>query len=153
MSRTDRASRDIPVAVERVYAALIDPEALAVWLPPDGMTARFDHYDAHPGGAYRMTLTYKDASGSPGKTTVDADTVEARFTEIVPNTRIVTEIDFVSDDPAFTGTMTQTWTVEPTPEGTRVTITAQNVPSGISPQDHADGMASSLLNLAAYLER
>lgn len=153
MSRTDRASRDIPVAVERVYAALIDPEALAVWLPPDGMTARFEHFDARPGGTYRMVLTYSDLTGSPGKTTADADIVEARFVEMEPNSRIVQEVDFMSDDPAFAGTMTDTWTLAPTPDGTLVTITAENVPAGISAEDHADGMASSLLNLAAYLER
>ena len=153
MLRTDQASRDLPVSVERVYAALIDPEALAVWLPPDGMSARFDRFDARPGGSYRMALTYDDPSGSPGKSTADADIVEARFIDLVPNARVVQETDFVSDDPAFAGTMTMTWSVEPIEDGTRVTITAENVPVGISPEDHAEGMNASLLNLAAYLER
>jgi uncharacterized protein YndB with AHSA1/START domain len=153
MPRTDQASRDVPASAERVYAALTDPEALAAWLPPDGMTGRFEHYDARPGGSYRMVLTYDDPSGAPGKTTADADVVEARFVELVPDTRIVTEVDFVSDDPAFAGTMTGAWTLEPTADGTRVTITAHNVPDGISAEAHAEGLASSLLNLEAYLER
>jgi uncharacterized protein YndB with AHSA1/START domain len=153
MPRTDRASRDIPASAERVYAALVDPEALAAWLPPAGMTGRFEHYDPRPGGSYRMVLTYDDPAGSPGKTTADADVVEARFIELVPNERIVTEVDFVSDDPAFAGTMSGAWTLEPIPEGTRVTITANNVPDGISAEDHAEGLGSSLLNLEAYLER
>jgi uncharacterized protein YndB with AHSA1/START domain len=153
MLRTDQASRDIPASPERVYAALIDPEALAAWLPPAGMTGRFDHYDARPGGSYRMVLTYDDPTGAPGKTTAETDVVEARFVELVPNTRIVTEVDFASDDPAFTGTMTGSWTLEPIENGTRVTITARNVPSGISPEAHTEGLASSLLNLESYLER
>ncbi|MDN3241759.1 SRPBCC family protein [Glycomyces tritici] len=153
MPRTDQASRDIPASVDRVYTALVDPEALAAWLPPAGMTGRFDHYDPRPGGGYRMTLTYDDPADAPGKTTADTDTVEARFIELVPNTRIVTEVDFVSDDPAFAGTMTGAWTLEPVADGTRVTITAENVPDGISAEDHAEGLGSSLLNLEAYLER
>ncbi len=52
---------------QRTYAALVDPDALIKWLPPDGMTARFERFDARPGGSYRMVLTYADASTSPGK--------------------------------------------------------------------------------------
>jgi uncharacterized protein YndB with AHSA1/START domain len=100
-----------------------------------------------------MTLTYADPEGAPGKTTADTDTVEARFVELVPDTRVTAEIDFKSDDPAFTGPMTTTWSLEPVPEGTRVTFTATNVPDAIAPADHAEGMSSSLLNLEAYLER
>lgn len=37
MTRTDTASRVIAASVETVYAALVDPEALIVWLPPHGM--------------------------------------------------------------------------------------------------------------------
>jgi hypothetical protein len=35
----------------------------------------------------------------------------------------------------------------------RVEIRADDVPDGISAEDHAAGLASSLANLAAYLER
>lgn len=153
MPRTDQASRDIPASAERVYAALTDPEALAAWLPPAGMTGRFDHFDPRPGGTYRMTLTYQDPAGAPGKTTAHTDTIEARFIELVPDTRVTAEIDFKTDDPAFTGPMTTTWTLAPIPEGTRVTFTATNVPDAITAADHAEGMNSSLLNLEAYLER
>lgn len=33
-----------------------------------------------------------------------------------------------------------------------VTVTAEQVPVGVSPEDHAKGLASSLANLAAYVE-
>ena len=84
MPRTDRGSRVIVAPPERVYAALVDPEALPAWLPPGGMTGRFERFDARPGGSYRMVLTYADASGSPGKATADSDIVEARFIESSP---------------------------------------------------------------------
>ncbi len=52
-----------------------------------------------------------DEREGSGKATADSDIVEARFVEIVPNVRVVQAVDFVSDDPAFAGTMTMTWTV------------------------------------------
>jgi uncharacterized protein YndB with AHSA1/START domain len=153
MSRTDTASRVIAAPTDRVYAALIDPDALAAWLPPAGMSGRFERFDARPGGSYRMVLTYADASTAPGKATADSDVVEARFVDIVPGVRVVHGVDFVSDDPRYAGTMTVTWEVTATEAGTRVDIRADDVPAGISADDHAAGLASSLANLAAHVER
>jgi len=153
MPRTDRASRVIAAPPERVFAALVDPEALTAWLPPDGMSGRFERFDARPGGSYRMVLTYADASGAPGKSTAGSDVVEARFVDIVAGARVVQAVDFVSDDPAYAGTMTMTWEVTAVDAGTRVDIVADDVPDGISAQDHAAGLASSLTNLAAIVEQ
>jgi uncharacterized protein YndB with AHSA1/START domain len=116
------------------------------------MTARFERFDPRPGGAYRLVLSYIDASRAPGKSTADSDIVEARYVDIVPDVRVVQAVDFVSDDPAFACTMTMTWEVTAVDGGTRVDITADNVPDGISAEDHAEGLASSLANLAAHLE-
>jgi uncharacterized protein YndB with AHSA1/START domain len=153
MARTDTASRVVAAPIERVYSALVDPEALMVWLPPNGMTGRFERFDARPGGSYRMVLTYADGSTARGKATADSDIVEARFVDLVPGVRVVQAVDFVSDEPGYAGTMVMTWEVTPLEDGTRVEIRADNVPAGISAEDHAAGLASSLANLAAYLER
>ena len=153
MARTDTASRVIAAAPEAVYAALVDPDALTAWLPPDGMSGRFERFDARPGGSYRLVLTYADASSARGKSTADSDIVEARFVELVPGVRLVQAVDFVSDDPANAGTMTMTWELTPIDTGTRVDIRADDVPAGISAEDHAAGLASSLANLASFLER
>jgi uncharacterized protein YndB with AHSA1/START domain len=142
----------IAAPLERVYAALIEPDALIAWLPPDGMSGKLDRFDARPGGSYRLILTYADASSSPGKATPDADIVEARFIDIVPGIRVVQAIEFVSDDPSYAGTMTMTWEVTAIDTGTCVEIRADDVPDGISVEDHAAGLASSLANLAAYVE-
>lgn len=48
--------------------------------------------------------------------------------------------------------MTMTWSVREEASGTRVEIIADNVPDGISAEDHADGLASSLENLADFVE-
>ena len=153
MPRTDRASKVIAAPPERVWAALVDPEALMAWLPPSGMIGRFERFDGRSGGSYRMVLTYADATGGPGKAKADPDIVEGRFLDVVPDARVVQAVDFVSDDPAYAGTMTMTWEVTAVDAGTRVDIRADDVPDGISTEDHAAGLASSLANLAAYLER
>jgi uncharacterized protein YndB with AHSA1/START domain len=152
MPHTDRASRVMAAPAGRVWAALVDPEALMAWLPPGEMTGRFERFDARPGGSYRMVLTYRDASSAPGKTTAESDIVEARFVDIVPGERVIQAVDFVSDDPAYAGTMTMTWEITAVDAGTRVDIVAEDVPDGISAEDHAAGLVSSLMNLAVYVE-
>jgi uncharacterized protein YndB with AHSA1/START domain len=151
--RVDKGSRVIAALPEQVYSALVNPEALTAWLPPAGMTGKIERFDLRPGGSYRMVLTYSDPSGSRGKSTADSDVVEARVVAIVPGVRVVYEVDFVSDDPAYTSTMTMTWEVSAVDGGTRVDIAAEDVPDAVSLEDHAAGLASSLLNLADYLEK
>ncbi|MGI8881146.1 MAG: SRPBCC family protein [Jatrophihabitans sp.] len=153
MARTDTAFRVITAPRENIYAAFVDPDALVTWLPPKGMTGRFEQFDARPGGSYRMVLTYGDTATARGKATADSDIVAGRFIALVPGVRVVQEVDFVSDQPGYAGTMTMTWEVATVETGTRVEIRADNVPEGISAEDHAAGLASSLANLAAYLER
>ena len=150
MPRVDSASLVVATTPDRVYAALVDQGALLRWLPPDGMTGRFERYDARPDGGYRLVLTYVD-DASTGKSAPDSDVVEARFVELVPGDRVVQEVEFESDDPAFKGTMTMTWSLEPVDSGTRVEIRAEDVPPGISTEDHAEGLESSLRNLADYV--
>lgn len=152
MPRTDRAARVIAAPVARVFGALVDRDALESWLPPRGMTARFERFDPRPGGSYRLVLTYDDQAGAHGKSSAGSDIVEARYVEIVADVRVVQQVDFMSDDPQFAGTMTMTWAVAAVEGGTRVDIVADDVPDGISADDHAAGMASSLENLAAHLE-
>jgi uncharacterized protein YndB with AHSA1/START domain len=153
VSHSDAASRFVTAPSERVFAAFVDREALAEWVPPEGMRGSFERFDARPGGSYRMILTPADAASAPGKTTADSDVIEVRFVDIVPGARVVQAVDFVSDNPAYAGTMTMTWEVSAVEGGTRVDIRADGVPDGISADDHATGLASSLAKLAEYLEQ
>lgn len=152
MGRSDSAHRLIAASPDRVYAAMIDPEALASWLPPNGMTGKFERFDRRSGGSYRLVLTYSDSSNPAAKSTSDSDIVEARFIELVPGERVVQTIEFESDDPASSGTMTMTWRITPEGDASQVEFRADDVPSSVSVEDHAAGLASSLENLATYLE-
>lgn len=152
MSRTDRASLLIHADREAVFAALTDPDSLLTWLPPTGMRGRFERFDLREGGSYRLVLTYDDASGALGKADAGSDVSEIRVERVVPGELVEQLVDFESDDPAFRGTMRMTWRLRPTGGGTVVEFEARDVPRGIRARDHAEGLTSSLANLAAYLE-
>jgi uncharacterized protein YndB with AHSA1/START domain len=151
--RTDTASRAIRATPRAIFEAFTDPKALASWLPPRGMTCRILVFELRQGGSYRMALSYDAPDhGTPGKSSEHTDIVSGRFVEIVPDERIVQAVDFESDDAAFGGTMTMTWSLAEVPTGTRVTIICENVPYGISREDHDEGLKSTLENLANHLE-
>ena len=150
MERVDEARRVVHAPVERVLSALTDGAARAVWLPPDGMSATVEWFDARPGGGYRRGLEYDDTSLA-GKSGCNRDVVEVRFVEVTA-TRVVEEAEFVAEDPDLAGTMTMTWTVTPMAEGSLVTITARDVPPGIDRGDHLAAFESTLAHLADHVE-
>lgn len=52
--------REFDFPVEAVFEAHRDPEAIAQWLGPRGMTTTVDHYDFRTGGSYRYIHTGPD---------------------------------------------------------------------------------------------
>ncbi len=149
--RTDSASVVIAAPAEDIYRAFADADALMQWLPPGDMTGRALEYDFREHGRYCIELTY-GADNHAAKTTGQSDVTRGEFLALEPNKRIVQSCVFEAADPAFAGVMILTWTFEPADGGTRATVTATNVPKGISAEDHDAGLRSSLRNLARYLE-
>lgn len=145
------ASRTILATARAIFRAHVDPEVLVKWRAPAGMSGRLTEFDARPGGGYRMELRYTDGAGR-GKSTADSDIVRVRFVDLIPDDLIVEAAEFESDDPANTGVMTITTRLTPVSRGTKVVVTAQDVPVSISAGDHRKGMESSLRNLALLLE-
>jgi uncharacterized protein YndB with AHSA1/START domain len=78
--------------------------------------------------------------------------VKGRFVTLETNRKVTQRFEFDSRDPAFAGTMTMIWVLEPQADGTKLSVTAEDVPGGIRAEDHKAGMASSLSNLAAMVE-
>src|SRR5215213_5507528 len=67
-----------------VYRALLDAQAVATWMVPDGMTSHVHAFEAREGGSFRISLTYDTPTGT-GKTTAHTDTYHGRFVKLVPN--------------------------------------------------------------------
>lgn len=155
--RSTRVSAIIKAPCEVVYSAFLDPEAVASWLPPEGMKGHIHTFEPREGGKFRMSLTYLDRPDtSRGKTTEDTDTFEGRFVQLLPNKKIVWAVEFASDQRDFTGEMKVTWQLADAGgrEGvTEVTVLCEDIPTGISLEDNEMGSRSSLKKLAAFIKR
>jgi len=153
MSTSTKVSRIIKAPRRAVYKACLDPASLAKWRVPENMTAHVHAFEARQGGIYRMSLTYRDPTQSPGgKTSEDTDTFQGRFVELVPDEKIVEAIEFEAHDSGFAGEMKMTMRLADAEDGTDVTILCENLPAGIRPEDNETGTRQSLQKLAALLE-
>lgn len=152
MARVDSASRFIAAPPDNIYRAFAEPGAMEKWLPPSGMTGRMMHFDFREAGSYRMRLTYNAPQPGGGKTSDVSDEVEVHLVRLDEGRAIEQEVRFESEDPAFSGIMRMVWTFQREDDGTRVGVRAENVPSGIAPEDHQVGLNSSLENLANFVE-
>jgi len=150
--RTDRGERVIAAPPSAIFDALTDGALVARWRAPEGMRGEVHEFDARPGGRFSMTLHYEDRTEAAGKTSEHADSFEGRFLDIVDDTRIVEEVRFQSADPAFAEPMVVETTLSPADAGTIVRMEFRNVPEIIKPEDHAQGIASALENLARLVE-
>jgi uncharacterized protein YndB with AHSA1/START domain len=100
-----------------------------------------------------MSFEYIDTEYAVrGKTSEHADVFQGQFVELVPGMRIVERVEFDSENSAFSGAMMVTTTFTVARDGTEVILMCENVPEGISHNDHHKGMAATLENLAAYTD-
>lgn len=146
-----RITRLIKAPRAAVYRALIDPRAVAAWKVPTGMTSQVHAFEAREGGAFRVSLTYKEPTRT-GKTEAHTDTYHGRFAQLVPNEKVVEVVEFETSDPALSGEMTITTTLADAEGGTRLTALHDNLPKGLSPKDNELGWSEALTKLAAFVE-
>jgi uncharacterized protein YndB with AHSA1/START domain len=146
-----RMSEFIAAPRERVYSALLDPEAVARWKVPAGMTCEVHEFDASEGGAIRISLTY-DAPDRTGKTHGRTDTYRGRFVRLVPNELVVEADEFETDDPALRGEMMITISLSDARGGTELVAEHDGLPDGVSAADNELGWREALARLAALVE-
>jgi uncharacterized protein YndB with AHSA1/START domain len=136
---------------ERVYRALVDPEAVARWRFPSEMTCEVHEFDAREGGAVRISLTY-EAPDRAGKTSGRTDTYRGRIVRLVPNELVVEADRFETDDPALQGEMTSTIRLSDADGGTELVATHDGLPDGVAPADNEAGWREALARLSALVE-
>ena len=147
-----RITRHINATRSAVYRALIDPVAVGQWMVPAGMTSEVHAFEAREGGAFRISLTYDEATGT-GKSSAHTDTYHGRFVELVPDERLVEVVEFETADPGMKGEMTITITLADADGGTDVVAVHHALPIGIKPSDNDLGWRMSLDKLAALVEK
>jgi uncharacterized protein YndB with AHSA1/START domain len=100
-STTHKTARVILATPRAIFRTLLDPETIPAWRAPKGMTARIEHFDPRPGGTYRLALEYPPESLGNGKFGSNADIVDGKFVEILPDERIVEAVRFDTEDSQF----------------------------------------------------
>jgi hypothetical protein len=106
---------------------------------------------AETGEPMRFTEIYENAASRARPLRIATSSSRGSSTSS-PGVRVVQAVGFVSDDAAYASTMTMRSELAGVDGGTRVDIIADDVPDGIDADDHAAGLASSLTNLAEYLD-
>ncbi|MDQ1692094.1 MAG: hypothetical protein QOD87_2202 [Pseudonocardiales bacterium] len=134
-----------------VYRVLLDPDAIAKWRVPNGMSSRVHEFDAREGGRFRISLSY-DAPGRAGKSAPRTDTYHGHFVKLVPDEQVVEAIEFETADAALRGIMTMTTTLSEVAAGTDVVVVHEGIPDGVPAADNEMGTLMALANLAVLVE-
>lgn len=152
MTTKTRLERVLRASPERVYAALVDADAVRTWMVPDGMTSHVHAFDAREGGAFRISLVYDGGAGK-GKSEAHTDTYHGRFVELVPGAKVVQTMSFETDDPSMQGEMRTTFVLRQEGDDTHLEATHDDVPPGVRAEDNELGWSMALDKLARIVER
>lgn len=144
---TTTVRRTVPADRATVYAALLDPGAVARWRVPAGMTGEVHELDPRVGGRIRMSLTYDDPT-TAGKSAGATDTYRGTYVELVPEERVVEEVAFESEDPDLGGPITMTTTLRDADGGTEVEIRMDGLPDAVPADQNELGSRMALEALA-----
>lgn len=139
---TIRLHRVLRCPPERLYRALLDPEALSKWLPPDGFTCKVHHLEAKVGGTYRMSFTNFG--------TGQGHAFGGKYLELSPNERIRHTDRF--EDANLPGEMITTLTLRKVSVGTDLSIVQEGIPEAIPVESCYVGWQESLSSLARLVE-
>lgn len=150
-SNSTRLRQRVNAPRAAVYRALLDPQAVATWMVPSGMTSRVYVFEAREGGAFRISLTYDTPTGT-GKTSAHTDTYHGHFVRLVPDEQVVEVLEFETDDDLMRGEMTITFTLSDGDGDTDILAVHEGLPPGLSPEDNEIGWRMSLEKLARLVE-
>ncbi|MFM9455357.1 SRPBCC family protein [Streptomyces europaeiscabiei] len=146
-----RVSRHVKAPRADVYLALLDADAIARWRVPDGMSGQVHEFDPREGGRFRVSLTY-DAPTGTGKSASHTDTYHGHFAKLVPDEKVVEVLQFETEDPALSGTMTMTTVLTDADGGTDVLVVHEGIPDAVPAADNETGTHMALANLARLVE-
>ena len=134
--------RVFKAAPEKIYRALLDADAQAKWLPPNGFTCKVHHLEAKVGGTYKMSFT----NFSSGK----SNSFGGKYLELIPGEYIRYSDQF--EDPDLPGEMITTITIKQVSCGSDVAIVQEGVPDVIPAELCYLGWQESIDQLAKLVE-
>lgn len=141
-TNTVRLHRVLRAPPERVYRALLDADAMAKWIAPNGFTCKVHHLEAKVGGTFRMSFT--------NFTTGDSHSFGGEYLELVPNELLRYTDKF--DDPNLTGVIQVTISLKAVSCGTELNVVQAGIPEAIPVEMCYLGWQESLVLLAMLVE-
>jgi uncharacterized protein YndB with AHSA1/START domain len=150
-TRSTRVSIHLKAPREKVYRALVDADAIAKWMVPEGMTSHIHAFESREGGHFSISLTYDDPTGT-GKTTEHTDTYHGHFVRLVSGQLVEQVVEFETADPGMRGEMTMRFTLADSNGGTDLYAVHNDLPPALSMDDNEIGWRSSLAKLAELVE-
>jgi uncharacterized protein YndB with AHSA1/START domain len=141
-TNTIRLHRIIRSTPEKIYRALLDADAKAKWLPPNGFTGKVHHLEAKVGGTFKMSFT--------NFTTGSSHSFGGEYRELTPHERIRYTDKF--DDPNLPGEIETTINLKEVSCGTELNIVQEGLPAAIPPEACYLGWQESLILLARLVE-
>ncbi len=142
MPNTVRLHLVLATSPDKVYRAVLEADALAKWLPPNGFACTVHHLDAKVGGTFRMSFR--------NFTTNNSHAFGGEYVELVPGECVRYTDRF--DDPNLPGEMQVTVMLKKVSVGTELDIVQAGVPDVIPVEACYLGWQQSLRNLARLVE-
>ena len=141
-TNTVKLHRVLKSTPERVYRALLDPEAMVKWLPPHGFTGKVHSIEPRVGGTYKMSFK--------NFTTGESHSFGGKYLELVPNERIRHTDRF--DDTNLPGEMVTTITIKQVSVGVELNVLQEGIPEAIPAEACYLGWQESLTLLTQLVE-
>lgn len=129
-------------APEKIYRAILDPDAIAKWNAPNGFTAKVHHLDATVGGTFKMSFK--------NFTTGKSHSFGGKYLELIPGKKI--RVTDVFDDPNLSGELQTTYIFKEVSVGTEITVIQEGIPDALPPEACRLGWQESLALLALLVE-
>lgn len=154
---TTRIGTQINAPRSAVYPLLVDGDAVAAWMMPDGISIEVHRFEAVVGGSFSITLTYDDPTDTgqhdAGTVRQQHDAYYGTFRSLIPDEQVVELLEFVTEKPDMTGAQTVTFTLTDADGGTHLEVLHEGVPAGLSPAENEIGWQLALTKLVALAER
>ena len=141
-SNTVRLHRVLLAPPAKIYQAFLDADAMAKWLPPNGLTGKVHHLDAKVGGTHKMSFT--------NFTTGQSHSFGGTYLELVPHELIRYTDKF--DDPNLPGELQVRIALKKVSVGTEMDIVQEGIPEVIPVEACYLGWQESLTLLAKLVE-
>ncbi|WP_446221692.1 SRPBCC domain-containing protein [Nocardia sp. IBHARD005] len=160
MATTTRIGTQINAPRSTVYRLLLDGDAVAAWMMPDGITVDVHRFEPVEGGSFSITLTHDEPNDADETGNYDAGTVRQQhdayfgtFRSLTSDEQVVEVLEFVTEKPHMTGAQAITFTLTDADGGTHLEVLHEGVPPGLSPAENEIGWQMALTKLVALAER